>query len=57
MDNLKEILKDVDKEELSKALNSKNPDELKALFAKKGITLDDEQLDYIAGGSAKAFTC
>ncbi len=50
---IKDILSQVGEDKIRQAIESDNPDELHELMEDEGISLSDEQLDYIAGGILK----
>lgn len=47
---IKDIIEKVGEDNIRKAVESDDADALKNLMEAEGVALDDEQLDYIAGG-------
>ena len=48
--DMNEIVEKVGRDNLKKALESDNPDDFKELIENAGLSLNDEQLEAIAGG-------
>ena len=48
--DMNEIVEKVGRNNLKKALESDNPDDFKELIENAGLSLNDEQLEAIAGG-------
>ena len=49
--DIDDIIAKVGEDRISDAVDSEDADALKNLFEEEGIELNDEQLDYIAGGA------
>ena len=47
---LEEVYEKIGKDKLKEALECDDPEELRKLLDAHGVTLTDEQLDFIAGG-------
>ncbi len=48
--SIKDFFQKVDRDKLDEAIASDNPQEMRSLGKESGMTLSDEQLDYVAGG-------